>query len=91
MNKQQLIKKIAADAEVTQRQASVMLESTLNAIIETVAAGEKIQLLGFGTFESKHRAARTGRIPSTQEKIEIPEATIPVFKAGVEFKEAVNR
>ncbi len=91
MNKQQLIKKIARDAEVTQRQASVMLESTLNIIIETVASGEKIQLLGFGTFESKYRESRMGRIPSSQEPIEIPAATVPVFKAGVEFKEAVNR
>lgn len=91
MNKQELIKKIASDAEVTQRQAACMLESTLNAIIETVAAGEKLQLLGFGTFEPKQRAARTGRNPSTREIIEIPAATVPVFKPGVEFKEAVDR
>lgn len=91
MNKQELVKKIARDAEVTQRQASVMLESTINAIVDTVAAGDKVQLLGFGTFESRVRAARTGHTPVTNEPIEIPASTVPVFKAGVEFKEAVNR
>lgn len=91
MNKQELIKKIAADSEVTQRQAACMLESTLNAIMETVAAGGRIQLLGFGTFESRERAARTGRIPATQEEIAIPPATVPVFKPGIEFKELVAR
>lgn len=91
MNKQELIKKIAADAEVTQRQATIVLESTLNTIMDAVAAGDKVQLLGFGAFEPKHRAARTGRNPSTQEVLEIPATTVPVFKAGVEFKEAVER
>ena len=91
MNKQELIKKIASDAEVTQRQASCMLESMLNTIMETVASGERLQLLGFGTFEPRHRAARTGRNPSTHEVMELPAATVPVFKPGVEFKEAVDR
>lgn len=91
MNKQELIKKIAEDSEVTQRQAAIVLENTLSTIMSAVAAGEKVQLLGFGTFESKQRAARTGRNPSTQEILEIPAATVPVFKAGVEFKEAVDR
>ena len=58
MNKQELVKKIAHDAEVTQRQATVMLESTINAIIDTVSAGEKIQLQGFGTFEPHKKLNR---------------------------------
>lgn len=91
MNKQELIKKIAEDSEVTQRQAAIVLDSTLNAIMTAVAAGEKVQLLGFGSFEAKQRASRIGRNPSTQEVLEIPAATVPVFKAGVEFKEAVDR
>ncbi len=91
MNKQELVKKIARDAEVTQRQATVMLESTINAIMDTVAAGDKVQLLGFGAFESKFREGRIGHSPLTNEPIEIPAAYVPVFKAGVEFKEAVNR
>ncbi len=91
MNKQELIKKIAADSEVTQRQAACMLESMLNAIMETVAAGGRIQLQGFGAFESRERAARTGRIPATQEEIAIPATMVPVFKPGIEFKELVAR
>ncbi len=91
MNKQELIRQIAEDSEVTQRQAAIVLDSTLNAIVAAVAAGDKVQLMGFGTFEPKKRAARIGRIPATQEVLEIPAATVPTFKAGVEFKEAVNR
>lgn len=91
MNKQELIKKIAENAEVTQRQASVMLDSTLDIIMAAVAAGDRVQLVGFGTFESRTRAARTGRNPATGAPMEIPEATVPVFKAGCDFKDAVDR
>ena len=91
MNKQELVKKIAFDAEVTQRQASVMMDSLINAVMDAVARGERVQLSGFGTFEARERAARTGRNPATGEVIEIPAATVPVFKAGVEFKEKVDR
>lgn len=90
MNKQDLVKKIAHDAEVTQRQASVMVDSMINIVMEAVANGEKVQLLGFGTFEAKQRAARVGRNPSTGEAVEIPETVIPVFKPGQEFKEMVD-
>ena len=91
MNKQELVKQIARDAEVTQRQAALMVDSAINVIMDAVAAGDKVQLLGFGTFESKYREARTGHAPVTNEPLDIPAATVPVFKAGVEFKEAVNR
>lgn len=91
MNKQELIRKIAQDSEVSQRDASVMLDSTLEAIMAAVAAGEKIQLVGFGTFEAKERKARTGRNPLTGELIDIPAATVPVFRPGVIFKEKVDR
>jgi len=90
MNKQDLVKKIARDAEVTQRQASVMVDSMINIVMEAVAKGEKVQLLGFGTFEAKHRAARVGRNPATGEAVEIPETVVPVFKPGQEFKEMVD-
>lgn len=90
MNKLDLIKKIAAGADVTQKQASAMLDSTLSEIVEAVAAGEKVQLVGFGTFECKMRAARAGLNPKTKERIEIPASNLPVFKAGKEFKERVN-
>lgn len=90
MNKQDLVKRIAADAEVTQRQASVMVDSMIRIIMDSVAAGDRVMLLGFGTFESKRRSSRTVHSVSTQEKMEIPEKVIPVFKPGVEFKEAVG-
>ena len=91
INKQDLIRTIARDAEVTQRQAAVMVESTINAIIDAVTAGDKVQLLGFGTFEARFRQARTGHLPVTNEPLEIPASTVPVFKAGVEFREAVSK
>jgi len=91
MNKQDLIKKIAENAAVSQKVAASMLDSTLTAIENAVAAGEKVQLIGFGTFESKQREARTGRNPRTKEEIKIPAATIPSFKPGKAFKDKVNK
>lgn len=90
MNKQELVKRVAHDAEVTQRQASVMIDSMINIIMDEVAKGEKIQLLGFGTFESKHRAPRIGRNPTTGEAVEIPETVVPFFRPGQEFKDMVD-
>lgn len=90
MNKQDLIHKIADEAELTQKQAAAALDSAINSVISAVAAGEKVQLVGFGTFEVKKRNARTGRNPKTKEAIEIPESVAPVFKAGKAFKDAVN-
>ena len=90
MNKQDLIHKIAEDAELTQKQAAAALDSALNAVVSAVAAGEKVQLVGFGAFEAKKREARTGRNPRTKETIEIPASVAPVFKAGKSFKDAVN-
>lgn len=91
MNKQDLVRIIASESEVTQRDASIMLDSTLEAIMSAVAAGDKVQLTGFGTFEAKERAARVGRNPRTGETIEVPAATVPAFHAGVLFKEKVDR
>lgn len=91
MNKQDLIRKIAADSELTLREATVALDSTLEAIMSAVASGEKLQLVGFGSFEAKERPARLGRHPQTGEEIEIPAATVPIFHPGVIFKERVDR
>ena len=91
MNKQELIKKVAEDAGLTQKQASTALESTLAAIKAAVAEGGKVQLIGFGTFESKKREARQGRNPRTGNAVEIDAAVLPVFKAGKAFKDEVNK
>lgn len=91
MNKQELIKKVAADAGITQKQALAALESTLAAIKASVADGQKVQLIGFGTFESKKREAREGRNPRTGKTVKIEAAVLPVFKAGKAFKDEVNK
>jgi DNA-binding protein HU-beta len=91
MNKQELIKKVAAEADLTQKQAGAALESALAAIKAAVADGEKVQLIGFGTFESKKREARTSRNPRTGSTVQVEAAVLPVFKAGKAFKDAVNK
>lgn len=91
MNKYDLVKLIAADAETSQAEAALILDSALNTIMDCVAKGEKIQLLGFGSFENKRRSARVGRNPATKEAVAIPETNMPVFKPGKEFKELLNR
>ena len=90
MNKQDLIRKIADGAGIAQKDAAAALDSTLDAIVAAVVAGEKVQLVGFGTFEVKKRSARVGRNPATNAVIEIPDSTVPVFKAGKAFKDAVK-
>ena len=87
MNKTELVKKVAADNALSQKQATAVVESVLNTIVASVAAGEKVSL---PTFESKHREARTGRNPRTKEAVEIPASTVPAFKAGKAFKDQVN-
>ena len=90
MNKQELIRKIAEENELPHKQANALLDSVLDTIVKTVASGEKVQLVGFGTFEAKKRSARIGRNPQTKEQVEIPASVAPVFKAGKTFKEAVQ-
>lgn len=90
MNKQDLVRRVAADAELTQRQAGLAVESFLQIVMEAVSEGERVQLLGFGTFEPRHRQSRVGRNPTTNEPVEIPPMTVPTFKPGREFKELVR-
>lgn len=90
MNKTELVKKIAADAGLTQKQAAAALDTVIAAVIDTVAEGGKVTLPGFGTFEIRERAARTGRNPRTGEAVEIAAAKAPAFKAGKAFKDKVN-
>ena len=90
MTKKELAKKIAEDQVISQKQAVAIVHSVFDSIAATVATGEKVSIPGFGTFATKTRAARTGRNPRTKETVEIPASTVPVFKAGKEFKEKVN-
>ena len=91
MNKTELIDKIAAGAEISKAQAKAALEATTNALKEALIAGDKIQLVGFGTFEVRERAARTGINPQTKQQIQIAASKNPVFKAGKAFKDAVAK
>ena len=91
MNKTELIKKIAEEAQLTQKQAAAALESALASIEGAVAAGDKVSIPGFGTFETKFRPARTGRNPRTGEATEIAASNAPTFKPGKAFKDQVNK
>ena len=91
MTKAELIKKVAADADLTQKQAAAAVDSAINAVVNSVAAGEKVALIGFGTFEKKHRAAREGRNPATGKTMKFAASNTTVFKAGKAFKDKVNK
>ena len=90
MNKSELVKKIADAAGLTAADAKKALDATTCAIKEALVAGEKVQLVGFGTFAVKERAARTGRNPQTGKEITIAAAKVPSFRAGKALKDAVN-
>ena len=91
MNKTELVDVIAKECDLSKVAAQRVLESLLDNIVATVAKGDSIQLVGFGTFASGKRAARTGRDPRTGESINIPAATTVKFSAGKAFKDAVNK
>ena len=91
MNKAELINAVAASADVSKKDAEAVVTATFNAITEALTQGEKVQLVGFGSFEVKTRAARVGRNPKTGEEIPISEARLPVFKAGKALKDAVAK
>ncbi|GAV24008.1 HU family DNA-binding protein [Carboxydothermus pertinax] len=87
MNKAELVSVIAEKTEMTKKDAEKALNAVLAAIEEALKKGEKVQLVGFGTFEVKERAARKGRNPQTGQEIEIPASKVPVFKPGKLLKE----
>ena len=89
MTKVELIAAVANDANLTKKDAEAAVNSALNAITNALKEGDKVQLVGFGSFEVKNRAARTGRNPRTKEVVEIPASKVPVFKAGKALKDAV--
>ena len=90
MTKAELIKKIAEDAGLTQKQAAAALDAATAAITSAVAANDKVSITGFGTFECRERAARTGHNPQTGAAIEIAASKAPAFKAGKAFKDAIK-
>lgn len=89
MNKGELVDQIAAKANVTKKDADLVLSAMLDVILDTVAAGDKVTLVGFGTFEARERQAREGRNPSTGEPIKIPATKVPAFSAGKMFRDKV--
>lgn len=89
MSKEELVKNIAEKSGLTKKDSEKALNSLLECIKETLAKGEKIQLVGFGTFEVRERAERVGRDPRTGKEIKIPARMVPVFKPGKSLKEAV--
>lgn len=90
MNRTELVAAIAEKTDLTQKVTEKILAAILATVKETVACGDKVQLIGFGTFEARKRNARTGKNPATGEAINIPETIVPAFKAGKSFKDIVN-
>ncbi|HBT47521.1 MAG TPA: integration host factor subunit alpha [Peptococcaceae bacterium] len=91
MNKAELVASVAEKADITKKEAERAVNALFASIEEALAKGDKVQLVGFGTFEVKERAARVGRNPRTGEEIAIAATKVPVFKAGKALKEAVAR
>lgn len=91
MNKMELISAIAEKAELSKKDAEKALTAVVESISEALQTGDKVQLIGFGSFEVKNREARIGRNPKTKEEIEIPATRVPVFKAGKVLKDAVSK
>ena len=90
MNKTELVAAIAEKAELSKKDAEGAVKAFTDTLAEQLKAGEKIQLVGFGTFEVAERAARTGKNPQTGEAIKIPASKAPKFKAGKALKDTVN-
>ena len=91
MNKAELITSMAEKSKLTKKDAELALKALIESVEGALENGEKVQLVGFGTFETRARAAREGRNPRTKEVIQIAATTVPVFKAGKEFKDKVNK
>ncbi len=90
MNKEELVQEVSKKAKVTQKEAAEIINSFMETVQKAVAKGKKVTLVGFGTFEARKRAARTGRNPQTGKPIKIEAKTAPIFSAGKKFKDLVN-
>jgi DNA-binding protein HU-beta len=89
MNKEELIQEVAKKTKISQKQVDEVLVSIMETVVKTVSKGKKVTLIGFGTFEPRKRAARTGRNPQTGKELVIAAKTVPAFSAGKKFKEAL--
>lgn len=90
MNKTELIEAVAGSADLSKADAAGAVDAVIDTIAETLRKGDSVTLVGFGTFEVRHRAARTGRNPQTGETMQIKASNAPAFKAGKALKDAVN-
>lgn len=90
MNKSELIAKIAENAELSKKDAEKALNAFVDSVTDALKAGDKVVLVGFGSFETKQRAARKGKNPQTGAEIDIPATTVPAFKVGKALKDAVK-
>ena len=90
MNKTELVAAVAAAAELSKKDAEKAVNAAVESIANALVQGEKVQIVGFGTLETKERAARTGRNPVTGESIEIAASRVPTFKAGKALKDKVT-
>ncbi len=91
MNKTELIASVAETSGVSKKDAEKVVSATIDTIVDAITKGDKVQLVGIGTFEQRQRNARTGVDPRTGNKIEIAASKVPAFKAGKAFKDAVNK
>lgn len=90
MNKTDLVNAVATKSEITKKAATVAVDAVFDSILDALSKGEKVQLIGFGNFEVRERAARKGRNPQTGEEIKIKASKVPAFKAGKSLKDAVK-
>lgn len=90
MNRTELVAEVALKSELTKKDAEKAISAMMDSISEALKKGDKVQLVGFGTFETRSRAARTGKNPQTGAAIQIAAATVPAFKAGKALKDAVK-
>jgi DNA-binding protein HU-beta len=91
MNKEELVQEVAKKTKVSQKQVDETLAAIVETIVKAVSKGKKVTLIGFGTFEPRKRAARTGRNPQTGKELKIAAKTVPAFSAGKKFKELVAK
>ncbi|MDD6252314.1 MAG: HU family DNA-binding protein [Ruminococcus sp.] len=91
MNKTELVAAVAAKSGISKKDADAAVAAVFDVIVDAIAEGDKVSLVGFGTFEQRTRKARVGCNPKTHENIEIPASKVPAFKAGKAFKDAVNK